>query len=348
MVPPSDHYEQLGDVEERGLLRRLAGARGPSPRVALLGFVLLAGTVCYLESVKPVQSLTTSPLSASQLAAAPKGEKAQKEAPVEPSPKVISPLGEKGADEPWLGFHHWKLVIILSIVFVICVGIWAKGAHLLGLAIRDFIQSADQKMLGTDVTVTQVTLHPCTLKIKIRNLVVENPKPFKAKYLLTVDKFTVDVNMRKLLCSRGKEIEIDKFVCEKVDAIIEYDSMLGPLMGSNSNLQSVLDHMEKNGPKPGEKPPAAKPATSKPEEKPAENQSPCKVTIKELKIIDVGAKLETGLMDPRVAIADINFDNFTKETGGSYAEEIVCIIFKSIGKSILADIVGKRAADRIA
>lgn len=315
----ADYYEELRgeeNVEDNHLVRRLVGARGPTPRSTFFVFAFLAGTVCLLETVKT----PSLPLAA---------------APSKPAAPALSlsyePLADSEASgailESQTGLHHWKPLIILSIVVVVFLGLWLRGSHWLGAAVRAYIESTDKKLLGTDVTLEKVSFHPCTLKFKLKKLVVRNPEPFKADHLLKVENFTVDVNMWKLLTSKAREIEVEKLTLEKVDAIVEYNSML---MGGSSNLQKVLDHMNKGKYTEGEQKQAAA----------------RKVTIRKVDIIDVGAMLQTKLLDPRIEIGDIHYLNFTEETGGGTdIDDIVCTLFKSLGKTIAANVSAKPTAD---
>lgn len=342
MVSAVDHYEQLPDNEAPpNAIRRLAGARGPSPRVAFLIFGLIAGTVCVLENNKTSSPLAVAPLATSQLAVA----LPEQSAPVEPAEMegdALAPAKPKAE-----GFQHWALVITLTIIVLVVAGLWYYGAHLLGLAVREYIQNNDQKFLGTEVTLDKVTIHPCTLKVVLRNLVVKNPKgDFTSKHLLQAHAFTVDVNMKKLLTSRGQDVQITKFSVVKVDAIVEYTNWGGPMLGGTSNLDKVLENLNK-GSEEAKKPQPDPEKPDKPEDKKPEEESKRKITIKQLEIIDVGAEILTKTFAPRVAVGDVKYDDFTKEIGSSCADEIICLIFKTIAKSIVAGVAGKKAADAI-
>lgn len=243
--------------------------------------------------------------------------------------------------ETWVrGLICTILVLLLISVFIFTL-IWFWG-RILGKAVEAGIETFDQSIIGVDVNIDSLTFNPCAGRFILDNMVVDNPKGFKTEYLMKVGRINVDVSMTTLLCSCGKKIVIN--CSEFCDVDVIYEKSL-----TTSNVHEILDFMEKKHKKTDTENEAkeAKTAAKKPENVEghgAERQ----VILKKVLLEDVGMKAAAtffGGGGVRVSIGDIKYDDFSKEVGNSMVDDIIKILFKSILKTIAANVVGKKFAD---
>jgi len=85
--------------------------------------------------------------------------------------------------------------------------------------------------------------------------------------LMRAEKLYIDIGMRRLLDSRGKDVVVEEFKLVKIDVIYEHDGYINAL--SKTNVQTILDFMSK---KDDDKKNEAEPPKPKPEEKPEKEE----------------------------------------------------------------------------
>merc|ERR1719161_473147 len=238
----------------------------------------------------------------------------------------------------------WWVVLCVSIAFclLILVLIFYFGAMLMGRSIKSAIETFDQKFLGVDIEIGDLSVAICSGRVDMQGFQVKNPEGYKSPYLLNASAVVIDLNVVALVTSLGKRIEVDVLQLDDIDCIVEYDKAFG----GTSNVDRVMEHLNHDA-KPSEK--KAKQVESVVNEtgKAPPKKAPSKeIVMHNVLFSDIGARVATKLGGVRVAIGDIKFDDFSKENGPGLLEDIVFIIMKSFTKTLLVNITGKSFADR--
>lgn len=239
---------------------------------------------------------------------------------------------------PW-----WVLLIVcIGFVLLICMMLTSFGAAMLGRSIKSAIETFDQKFLGVDIEIGDLSVAICSGRVDMQGFQVKNPEGYKSPYLLNASTVVIDLNVVALVTSLGKRIEVDVLQLDDIDCIVEYDKAFG----GTSNVDRVMEHLNHDA-KPSEK--KAKQVESVVNEtgKAPPKKAPSKeIVMHNVLFSDIGARVATKLGGVRVAIGDIKFDDFSKENGPGLLEDIVFIIMKSFTKTLLVNITGKSFADR--
>eukprot|EP00747_Dinoflagellata_sp_TGD_P045309 gnl/TRDRNA2_/TRDRNA2_143754_c2_seq1.p1 gnl/TRDRNA2_/TRDRNA2_143754_c2~~gnl/TRDRNA2_/TRDRNA2_143754_c2_seq1.p1 ORF type:complete len:574 (+),score=92.33 gnl/TRDRNA2_/TRDRNA2_143754_c2_seq1:218-1723(+) len=237
-----------------------------------------------------------------------------------------------------------------GIVFLIALML--SSAKVIGLAVKLGIESVPESLLGVKITVAKAALSICRGYVYIGGLVVHNPAThdWQSSSLLNVDRVCVKINMWRLMCSLGRVFEVTTLVLEGVD--VNYEKSIG----SNSNIQEVIDHVappDASAPEPAPEPAPAKapePAPAKAAAPPAKkeegeqktaNSGAPEVRIFELGIKDIGAGITLEGRLIRVEIGNLDFPNFMDHLEGhakrAILEDIVGLILKTILKTVLSN-----------
>merc|ERR1719146_377109 len=166
------------------------------------------------------------------------------------------------------GLMLWAPMIFLIIFTWAMLYLW--GSRFLGRAASATIERIDQGLLGVDIEIEDTDVQLWFGRIDLLNVTVNNPPGYESDYLLKAKRITLDLDVLALVCSLGRKIVIEELTLDSIDAIIEYD---GYVYGT-SNVQKVLDFLEKNAEKPDdEAAPAAAPDAPAASTAPAANDA---------------------------------------------------------------------------
>jgi len=254
----------------------------------------------------------------------------------------------------------FRVILILAVIIATLVLLFFFGGKMLGEALEKGIETCDRSLLGTEVEIGDIICHPFSGLIEIKHCTVKNPTQdakgapikFESEYIFHASTIKVDLDMWSIIKSFGKIIEVECFEVKKLDAIVEYTGYFS----GTSNVQTILDHLEGGTPsekkkKMAEEAEAAKAkeaaaleaaAAKKPEDKKAARQ----VLIHKLKLKDIGAKCQTKLLGARVAVGDMDYQEFSDETKTCAVDDIICVLLKSLAKTLVANMAGKGWADK--
>merc|ERR1719271_1859929 len=175
-------------------------------------------------------------------------------------------------------------MIFITIFTWVMLYLW--GSRFLGRVAASTIERIDQGLLGVDIDIEDTDVQLWFGRIDLLNVTVNNPEGFQSEYLLKAHRITIDLDVLALVCSLGKRIVIEELTLDTIDAIIEYD---GYVYGT-SNVQKVLDFIEKNEGKPDDQPAAAAPPAAQ-EAAPAPDAHPGpEVQLKKVAVLDIGLK----------------------------------------------------------
>jgi len=248
----------------------------------------------------------------------------------------LSPFRDPGG---WLMFFIGVLFPTVACMVWQIIGCCLSRS--MGKAIEFAIETYDTAVIGVDVEIGKLSVNPFEGVIIADGLTIDNPKGYKSDYLLNAKLVHIDFDMKSLIFSGFSQCKVQKFVLQRVDIIYEKT-------WSSSNVHDVLqflegDHSEDKDKKAAEEAKKRKAEASKKNKKDAMN-----VELQEVLVEDVGLRLQGQMIGghgARLALADIKFDNFTKEVGSGYMDDIVKVLLKSIMKTVVANVVGRRTAE---
>ena len=179
-------------------------------------------------------------------------------------------------------------VVVLVIVLVIAITLFA------GSAVKIGVETAGTKALSVPVTLGDADLSIFRGKLRLQNLVIDNPPGYEHDKLLELGDARVAVSIRSLLTDTVniKEIKLDG-----LNVVIEQKSVTG------NNLRDIIKAIPTGEPKEEEEP------TTEPAKKLViDNLEITNVTVK-AKLLPVPGKSDTGTLklDP-ITMTDLGSD----------------------------------------
>jgi hypothetical protein len=112
-----------------------------------------------------------------------------------------------------------------------------KWSDFLIQAVRRGIARYDMVSLGVKVQISGVKMNPMTGRMEMKDLVILNPEGYHSEHLAKVRTVIIHINMRKLIMSKGKHIELNHVEFQKVDIIYEKGIF-------SSNVDHVVNFIE--------------------------------------------------------------------------------------------------------
>jgi len=230
-------------------------------------------------------------------------------------------------------FDVWKLAKIIAIFSMVSLlALLLSSAKVVGLGVKFAIESLDDSVLGTQIQVKAAALSVLEGYVDVQGLSINNPPvfedgvkipdPWSSDCLASTDKLTLKINVWRLISTLGKEIEITAIVLRGFQ--FNYDKW--SLMRS-SNVDMILAHMQDAG-IDTEAPPPDMPDDEL-------------IEVLKVNITKIAASGYLKGVPLEAKIADIDYENFSKETGGTAGS--VGAIFQILLKSILLSIVANFA-----
>ncbi len=147
----------------------------------------------------------------------------------------------------------WVLRIILGIVVLVLIVLVLMFVFVNQIA-RQSIQRGGTYALGQNTTVSDVGLHLFSGQFGMNGLQVANPSGYKGDYLMHTGKFDLKVQAKSVL---SDTVVVDSFLLDGLDVNVEKDL-------KTSNVQVVMDHLQKLGGQPQPAPSAQQPAQAAP------------------------------------------------------------------------------------
>jgi len=241
--------------------------------------------------------------------------------------------------ELWQSIGMTTAFVLIVVLFLVIVCLFT---NLLGKMIKTSVMTIDRRFLGVDIELGTVAVSLRRGRIEIDGCQVMNPEGYKGPYLLHAGRILIDLNMGKLLRSLGKTVEVDVLEVTDIDCIVEYSGVLG----GTSNFQKIMDHLSGDDKKPSEKKAERQEKLTAAGANPAPEKEGQALVVHKILFTNVGAKLATKIAGVRVAVGDMQFDDFSKQTGHLLVEDVVCEIAKTFSKTLLVNITGKGFMDK--
>ena len=210
-----------------------------------------------------------------------------------------------------------KLLIgIAGLVVIIGIGLFVLVGNL-DKIIKGALEGVGSELLGTPVTVESVELDLKNGAGQISGLSVANPPGFSDKKAFQMDAIRLGINLASL---GTQPVIIDELTV--TSPVVELEAQ----QDGSSNLQTLLNNIDKNSSKADEKA-----AETQPDAKGTEKGEPAKLAFKKLSITGVTVNATVAGRDPEtVTLPDIMMDNVGGEQGITPA---------GVGKVILGDII---------
>jgi hypothetical protein len=199
--------------------------------------------------------------------------------------------------------------------------------NLLGSLVTKIVASYDASVLGVETGIGSMKLSPMQGSMEIWDLTVNNPEGYHSRHVLHARRAKIEIDMKKLLFSKGRDIVVQEIAFDGVNVI--YEKAL-----STSNLSDLLERI------------------LLPRRERKANAEDLTLSLHKVSVKDIGLKLATvitGDAGAHIAVSDISYENFDQEIGeaGRCFTDSVRILMITFIKSVLAALFGKRVANHV-
>jgi len=196
-----------------------------------------------------------------------------------------------------------KFIIFITLLVAIGGGaFWFLTSDKLNTIIAEQIEIQGKKFTEQLVTVEKVDMQLFSGAGTINGLILNNPSGYTTRPLFALDKVTIDINIESLAGVReGKPILIDAIIIDAPEALVEFNET------GHSNIQVILDAINKNIPKS---------STAK-ETSASETDSP-KIRVKKFVLAGVALRVDLtklGNTTHKKILPDIHLANIGGEEG---------------------------------
>ena len=231
------------------------------------------------------------------------------------------------------------ILSLLAIIVIALGGVTYYTLTNLDAIVKNVIEKVGTKVTGSAVTVDSVSIGIKEGRGEISGLHLPNPKGFSSDHLFHLAQVALDIKPSSIF---GDVIIIDEVLIDGADIIAEQK-------GQQTNLQALLDNIEKNTASSDSSESAAEPASTD------STSEPVRLMIKKFSFINNKASLETEQWDPQVLkVPNIVMNNLGNETTGLTPEqlsvEVVNRLTKAVesaAKAALKDRLQKEAKDAL-
>jgi len=239
-----------------------------------------------------------------------------------------------------------KLITLLVLIIAIAGGaFWFITSDRLNALIAEQIQVQGTKFTEQTVTVAKVDMQLIHGAGTINGLILNNPEGYSSVPLFALNEITLDINLTSLTkVADGEPIIIDAVVINNPEALVEFNGQGG------SNIQQVLDAIEKNVPK----------SSSTESTEPVSTTDAPRIIVKKLVLAEVALRVDLtklGNTTHRKVLPEIYLTNIggteglpANELGGELIKRSLSAIWKSAKKDqqrIIEDKLKEKAKAKI-
>jgi len=161
--------------------------------------------------------------------------------------------------------HLFEMVAGVLVVF--CIALLLSSAKVIGMAIKMVIESADQELIGVDITIKKVALNIFKGYVHISRLKVHQPEDeivykrgpdgkmvgtptgkkceWAEDYIAKVDLVLIKINLWRIATSMGKEFEFENLSIKGVHVNVEKPDT--NVKAENANIQYIINYMDSIG-----------------------------------------------------------------------------------------------------
>lgn len=202
-----------------------------------------------------------------------------------------------------------KKILLLVGLLIVGAGVFVYLNFETGL--RRGIEMAASTALGTQVTVSGVSLSPFSGQGSIRGLSIANPEGFDAPYAMQLGELDVAVSLASLV---SDVIEIDHIVVNEVNVTYETTVV-------NDNIRALLANLPASG--------SAPVVEASPEATPGK-----KVIIRDLRLINPQITLQTRVASAPVPLPDLTLTDIGQKSNGVTVAEAAQQILGALNRSL--------------
>jgi len=243
-----------------------------------------------------------------------------------------------------LAFFLAKVILVLFGVLAACLAaLFLCGGGLIARAVKGAIEKFDKNFIGVDIRIGSLEVSPRRGLVDIRGLIVANAPGYSADYLVKVDRALADVNMLALLRSGFREIVVERIIFSNVDVIWEKSGL------THSNVKEIIDFLSARRAQDVEDPTGGSAEPPREVVNQQRQKSKRKLRLCTVKFQDIGVKMASHILHGagvRLAVADVDYDDFAADHGSSIADDVAGILLLSILKTIVANVAGKSIGDK--
>lgn len=202
-----------------------------------------------------------------------------------------------------------KKILFVLVLLVISAGVFLYVNFEAGL--RRGIEIAASNALGTQVTVSGVSLSPLSGEGSIRGLQIANPEGFDAPTLMDLGSLELAVNLKSLV---SDVIEIERVIVNDVQVTYETTVI-------NDNIRTLLANLPNAN--------AAPVVEASPDAEPAKQ-----IIIRDLKLLQPQINLHTRVATAPVPLPDIELSNIGEQSNGVTVAEAARQILTALNRSL--------------
>lgn len=210
-----------------------------------------------------------------------------------------------------------------------------------GLAVQEVLETVDRALIGVDVSFGSVRINPTSGWVKLEEVKVSNPvsgHKYKKDYLLKARRVFVDIDMMKLFTSLGKVVSVQAVELIGVEVLVEkalHSSNVQDVLRGISGKQSAEDAPAKAEEAAKAKPPAVE--VAKKDSKGAKQGKQREILLGRIELKDIRVRMELdnfSAVGADLAVADIEYENFSEQVGNYGVDDAFVLILKTILKSV--------------
>jgi len=236
----------------------------------------------------------------------------------------------------------WRTVMWIGIGLVLLAVVYESAQRLLSNLVRNLLIKIGPDVLGTRIEVGHIMVRPWTGALYIKDVVVKNPIPYVAPYLMRAESIIVVVQMRRLIFSKGQIVDVSKLAMRTVDVNVESNGYFG----GGLNVKVILDKLEK----------LKVHQLQYEEELRNEGLEPTmirahiekimldlasRLAMRQVDINDINTTYISKALQVDMSLADMDWEDLTKETGAIGGKAVAVVIVKRLLENVLAEASGK-------
>lgn len=224
------------------------------------------------------------------------------------------------------------LLVGIAVTPMLLYCLYRYGTRLLDKVIVEFIESLDETLLGVNVHIDSLDLHPCRGRLDLHGVTVENPPGYKSEYALGVEHLCVDLDMKALLCSRARLLKVEELLLNDVKVNIETGQLKG-----GSNVQDIMNNMKLS---------CKEESHLIPEEKPKQ-VAHRETLLGKFAAVDISANFMNDALGTNFSLdlADMKYDDFSSTFGKVPVREAVRLVLQSLLRSVISNLAGAGVSD---
>lgn len=200
---------------------------------------------------------------------------------------------------------------LISVVFLLLL-VGGGLFFYLDSIVKSGIEVVGSSVLGTAVTVENVSISPLSGQGRISGLRVANPEGFDSQYAFELESVLVSIDVNSILTDAA---EVESIVI--MQPIITYETKI-----TSDNIRTLLDNMPEGDEDSSD---------SDSEEEPGQQ-----IIIREFRMVDSQLNFVSSLVSAPVTLADIEINNIGAEGGSSSAANAVRVVLQKLVATILS------------